>query len=42
VLGGDGFADSLLRQRFSSEFYAKDFEQLLGFTRSLGSSDEQT
>lgn len=41
VLGGDGFADSLLRQRFSSEFYAKDFEQLLGFTRSLDSGAGQ-
>ncbi len=35
VLGGDGFADSLLNQRFPSEFYAKNFEQLLRFTRSL-------
>ncbi len=40
VLGGDGFADSLRRQRFPSEFYAKDFEQLLGFTRSLVPRDE--
>lgn len=35
ALGGDGLADHLLRQRFPSEFYAEDFEQLLGFTRSL-------
>lgn len=35
ALGGDGFADPLLRQRFPSEFYAENFEQLLGFARSL-------
>ncbi|MGI9166046.1 MAG: B12-binding domain-containing protein [Pyrinomonadaceae bacterium] len=35
VLGGDALADPLLRQRFPSEFYAEDFEQLLGFARSL-------
>ncbi len=39
VLGGDGFADSLLNQRFPSEFYAKNFEQLLRFTRSLAPTD---
>ncbi|HET6669474.1 MAG TPA: B12-binding domain-containing protein [Pyrinomonadaceae bacterium] len=41
VLGGDGFADSLLSQRFPSEFYAKNFEQLLSFTRSLAPTDAQ-
>lgn len=41
VLGGDGFADSLLNQRFPSEFYAKNFEQLLTFTRSLATTDGQ-
>ncbi|MDQ3172590.1 MAG: B12-binding domain-containing protein [Acidobacteriota bacterium] len=35
ALGGDGLADRLLRQRFPSEFYAENFEQLLGFARSL-------
>jgi MerR family transcriptional regulator, light-induced transcriptional regulator len=35
VLGGDALADSLLRQRFPSEFYAEDFDQLLAFTRPL-------
>lgn len=38
VLGGDGFAD-MLSQRFPSEFYAKNFEQLLSFTRSLAPTD---
>jgi MerR family transcriptional regulator, light-induced transcriptional regulator len=41
VLGGDGFADSLLNQRFPSEFYAKNLEQLLAFTRSLAPAAEQ-
>ena len=41
VLGGDGFADSLLSKRFPSEFYAKNFEQLLNFTRSLAPIDSQ-
>ena len=35
ALGGDGFADRLLRERFPSEFCAENFEQLLGFARSL-------
>lgn len=35
ALGGDGFADRRMRQRFPSEFYAENFEQLLGFARSL-------
>ncbi len=35
ALGGDGFADRLVRERFPSEFYAKNFEQLLGFAGSL-------
>lgn len=35
ALGGDGLADRSLRQRFPSEFYAENFEQLLGFARSL-------
>ncbi|MFN2512443.1 MAG: B12-binding domain-containing protein [Pyrinomonadaceae bacterium] len=35
VLGGDALANFLLRQRFPSEFYAEDFEELLGFARSL-------
>ncbi|CAN5886196.1 hypothetical protein BH18ACI4_BH18ACI4_22430 [soil metagenome] len=35
ALGGDGLVDRLLRQRFPSEFYAKDFNHLLGFARSL-------
>ena len=41
VLGGDGFAGSLLNQRFPSEFYAKNFEQLLRFARSLAPTDGQ-
>ena len=41
VLGGDAFADSLLNQRFPSEFYAKNFELLLRFTRSLAPTDGQ-
>jgi excisionase family DNA binding protein len=39
VLGGDGFADSLLRERFPSQYYAKDFDHLLGFARSLNTED---
>jgi excisionase family DNA binding protein len=35
VLGGDAFADKLLRQRFPSEFYAKGFKQLMEFTSAL-------
>ena len=35
ALGGDGFADRSMRERFPSEFYSKTFEQLLGFARSL-------
>ena len=35
ALGGDGFADPVLRERFPSEFCAESFEQLLGFARSL-------
>ncbi len=35
AVGGDGLADRLLRQRFPSEFYAENFEQLLEFARSL-------
>jgi len=35
ALGGEGFAKRLLRERFPSEFYAENFEQLLGFARSL-------
>ena len=37
--GGDGLADSSLRKRFPSEFYAQNFEQLLGFARSLVSDE---
>jgi len=40
ALGGDGLADRLLRQRFPSEFYAENFEQLLEFARSLVPSKE--
>lgn len=35
ALGGDGFADRRLRQRFPAEFCAANFEQLLDFARSL-------
>ena len=40
--GGDGLADLSLRLRFPSEFYAEDFEQLLGFARSLVSEEMVT
>ena len=35
ALGGDGFADLLMRERFPSDFCAANFEQLLEFARSL-------
>jgi len=35
ALGGDGFAESSMRKRFHSEFFAENFEQLLIFARSL-------
>jgi MerR family transcriptional regulator, light-induced transcriptional regulator len=35
AIGGDGFGDRLMRERFPSEFYAENFEQLMGFARSL-------
>ncbi len=39
AVGGDGFTDRLLRERFPSDFRAENFEQLLGFARSLLASE---
>ncbi len=38
ALGGNGLADRLMRQRFPSELYGKNFEQLLVFARLLVSA----
>lgn len=35
ALGGDALTGRLQKQRFPAEFYADNFEQLLGFARSL-------
>ncbi len=35
VMGGSGLEDRSLRQRFPSEFYAANFEQLRGFARRM-------
>jgi excisionase family DNA binding protein len=35
ALGGDALSDRRVRDRFPSDFYAENFEQLLGFARSL-------
>lgn len=35
VIGGDGFADSRLRQRFPANLFAKDLAEFVKFTRSL-------
>lgn len=35
AIGGDGFADPIIRQRFPADFYAEDFSNLLGYARSI-------
>jgi excisionase family DNA binding protein len=35
AIGGDGFADRLIRDRFPAEFYAEDLTRLLEFSRTL-------
>ena len=37
VIGGEGFRDSVLRERFPSEFYANDFARFAKFIRALES-----
>ncbi len=35
AVGGDGFADPLVRQRFPADFYAQTFVQLVNFVHSI-------
>lgn len=35
VIGGEGFRDNALRERFPSDFYAEDFDGLVKFVRTL-------
>jgi methanogenic corrinoid protein MtbC1 len=35
VIGGEGFRDSIFRERFPSEFYADNFAEFAKFTRTL-------